>query len=143
MFNDCLMERESAGYREIEHTADWELEVWGPDLTTLLEQAARGMYHLSGMKIQEGSRQARRVRIRFPDAESLLISFLGELLFLAENEGMAFDEFELKLQGERLTASMKGAPLISQDKEIKAVTYHNLQVRNTGAGLAARIVFDV
>jgi SHS2 domain-containing protein len=39
-----------AGYREREHTADWELEVWAPDLPRLLEQAARGMYRLAGLR---------------------------------------------------------------------------------------------
>jgi SHS2 domain-containing protein len=29
------------------------------------------------------------------------------------------------------------------DKEIKAVTYHNLAVRQTETGLAVNIVFDV
>ena len=28
---------EMAGYREVEHTADWELEVWATDLAGLLE----------------------------------------------------------------------------------------------------------
>ncbi|MFC2053874.1 archease, partial [Chloroflexota bacterium] len=36
------MKREIAGFREIEHTADWELEVWAPDILELLKQAAIG-----------------------------------------------------------------------------------------------------
>jgi len=28
---------EAAGYRIIEHTADWQIEAWAPDLTGLLE----------------------------------------------------------------------------------------------------------
>ena len=39
------------GFREHAHTADWELEVWAPDLPTLLEQAARGMYAISGVQL--------------------------------------------------------------------------------------------
>jgi len=30
--------KENPGYREVEHTADWELEVWAADLPGLLEQ---------------------------------------------------------------------------------------------------------
>ena len=44
-----------AGYRELEHTADWELEAWADDLPGLLEQAARGMYALSGVRLDGGS----------------------------------------------------------------------------------------
>jgi SHS2 domain-containing protein len=38
---------------------------------------------------------------------------------------------------------MKGGHLVEQRKEIKAVTYHNLSIRETERGLEAEIVFDV
>ena len=71
------------GFRENAHTADWELEVWAPDLPCLLEQAARGMYALSGMRFTPGEVQKRMVRLTAADAEGLLVRFLAELLWLA------------------------------------------------------------
>jgi SHS2 domain-containing protein len=38
---------------------------------------------------------------------------------------------------------MDGAPIASMDKEIKAVTWHNLRVRREADGLRVNIVFDV
>jgi SHS2 domain-containing protein len=132
-----------AGFRELEHTADWELEVWAPNLPSLLEQAARGMYTLAGARLSDGSRHVRQLDLPIKDPESLLVTFLAELLFLGEQEGLAFDTFDLEIEQDRLHASLAGAQLVSIDKEIKAVTYHNLAVRKTPTGLAATLVFDV
>jgi SHS2 domain-containing protein len=133
----------TAGYREIEHTADWELEVWAPDLLALLEQAARGMYALSGTRLEMGAPVTRTIELNASDPESLLVTFLGELLFLIESENLAFQQFNLHLEGKKLSARMEGAQINSRGKEIKAVTYHNLNVRQTRRGLEARIVLDV
>jgi len=133
----------TAGYREHEHTADWELEVWAPDLRGLFVQSAQGMMALSGARLEQAPQVRRIFELEAPDPESLLVAFLGELLFLAETEGLGFDGFEITLLENRLRAGVSGAPLAWRDKEIKAVTYHNLTIRETSRGLEARIVFDV
>jgi SHS2 domain-containing protein len=131
------------GYREIEHTADWELEVWAPDLRGLLEQAARGMYALSGMCLERSQFEQRELEYHAEDAESLLVVFLGELLHFIEQENLAFNEFQIELHGYALHAQLCGAQVRKIDKEIKAVTYHNLDVRQSDDGLRVNIVFDV
>jgi SHS2 domain-containing protein len=131
------------GHRELEHTADWALEVWAPDLAALLVEAARGMYGLMGVVLAGGRRQRRRLELAGADRESLLVDFLAELLYLVESEGLAFDELELEAAEGRLTAILEGAPIASHTKDIKAVTYHRLEVCDTERGLLTRIVFDV
>jgi SHS2 domain-containing protein len=133
----------SAGFREIEHTADWELHVWAPDLPALLEQAARGMYALSGIRLQPGPRQSFALTLSYTDSEGLLVRFLSELLWLGERDGLGFDVFALELTAGRLHARLEGAPFVARSKEIKAVTFHQLAVRRTARGLEVNIVFDV
>jgi len=137
------MDAPSAGYREREHTADWELEVWAPDFVTLLEQAARGMYALSGVQLRAAPRRTRSIKLEAADLEGLLVAFLDELLFLGEQEDLAFDVFDLILEGNNLRGELTGAPIAACTKEIKAVTYHNLEIRKGARGLEVRIVFDV
>jgi SHS2 domain-containing protein len=137
------MNAKSAGYREIAHTADWELEVWAPNFSALLEQAARGMYALSGVHLQDGERQTHSLDLEAPDAESLLVSFLSELLYLGEHEGIAVDQYDLIVTGYSLHAELSTAPLSSIEKEIKAVTFHNLNIHSGQRGLEVKIVFDV
>lgn len=131
------------GYREIEHTADWELKVWAPNLSSLLETAARGMYALAQMQLVDGERESREFEIPFGDRESLLVDFLAELLYLGEGEGLVMDEFSFTFDGNTLKVRAWGAPIKNQSKEIKAVTYHRLQIRETEFGLVVNLVFDV
>ena len=135
---------QSAGFQEIEHTADWELHVWAPDLSTLFMQAARGMYALAGTHLQEGPRRREFIELKAPDLENLLVAFLEELLYFAEQERVGFDNYEnMKLPDNRLELWVEGAPILSQSKEIKAVTYHKLAIRTTKQGYEVNIVFDV
>jgi SHS2 domain-containing protein len=137
------------GHRELEHTADWALEVWAPDLRELLEEAARGMYDLMGVELEA---QTAEAKICFSvdgiDREDLLVTFLSELLFYSEIRHMAFDAFELELDDDdaapSVSAALEGRPIETLDKEIKAVTYHGLEVREReDGGLSARVTFDV
>lgn len=132
-----------SGYREVEHTADWELEVWAPNFPTLLEQASRGMYSLAGVKILESPRTTRNLSLVITDYESALVEFLNELVWFDEAENLAFDQFQITIDEDRLTAVLAGSAIVHQYKEIKAVTFHNLHINQTERGLQVNIVFDV
>ena len=142
-YNRMMAEKQSSGYLEISHTADWALKVWAPDLVGLFEQAAYGMYALLQIRLQPGGRYECPLDLEAVDAESLLVSFLSELLYLAEQECLGFDAFHLTIEGSHLSGCMIGAPVECQPKEIKAVTYHNLAIRTSPQGLETIIVFDV
>jgi SHS2 domain-containing protein len=137
------MNQQQAGYREVEHTADWELEVWALDLKGLLEQSARGMYELAGMRLQPEPRLERSLALIADDPETLLVKFLSELLYFTEQEQIGFTEYMISLEGCSLHASLEAGPVASLDKEIKAVTYHRLAVRQVDGMLRVNIVFDV
>ena len=139
----------SSGYREIAHTADWELEAWAEDLPGLLEQAALGMFHLAGARLQDAPVREISLSLTAADAEGLLVSFLSELLFQMEQTGQGFHIKEIQVQpqpaqaGLECRVTLQAQPLLALDKEIKAVTYHRLQVQATPDGLRTRVVFDV
>jgi len=142
------MNASSFGYREREHTADWELEAWAPDLPGLFEQAARGMYALAAVRLKDGSSLSRTLSLSAYDSEGLLVAFLAELLFLGSAEHgeggrLGFDSFDIRINGNALHATVSGAPILSLDREIKAVTYHILKIRRTAEGFEVNLVFDV
>ena len=108
-----------------------------------MEEAARGMFELMGVEVSEESRCHRQLEIGADDREQLLVSFLEELLFIADSEEIAFDGFMLKLVETNLLARLEGGQIVARSKEIKAVTYHNLRIKEGKRGLKTRIVFDV
>ncbi len=133
----------TAGFQEIEHTADWALDIWAPTLEKLFEQSARGMLALTGIELAPQAREARQLDLLAIDLESLLVNFLNELLYWGESECLAFDDFHLSINDRHLTGWLEGAPIAAQIKEIKAVTYHNLIVHHEAGVFRVRIVFDV
>ncbi len=131
-------------FREIEHTADWALEVWAPTLAQLFVEAARGMQSLAGAQAGSGDARELRLVLSALDAEGLLVAWLQELLFYTEADGLVFDAFEIEALTEtRLLARVSGRPAGRLDKAIKAVTYHNLAIRPTLDGFRVTLVFDV
>ena len=137
------MKTKIAGFREIEHTADWSLQVWAPDLNALFEQAALGMFALSDTQLEASPRQSRQLHLEALDDESLLVAFLNELVFVGEIENLGFDSIEVAVQDHQLTAELTGAQFVARKKEIKAVTYHNLKINSSANGFEVEIVFDV
>ncbi len=133
----------SSGFREVEHTADWALEVWAPNLDELFAQAALGMYQLMGVRLADQSSVSQSLDLAAVDDESLLVTFLAELLYLAESRRIAFDQFAIHCDESRLQARLGGGPIASQELQIKAVTYHNLAISRDSERVTVSIVFDV
>ena len=77
------------------------------------------------------------------DIESLLVDFLSELTYIRESQNLAFDEFDLDLNGLNLQSRLHGTHIESISKEIKAVTYHNLIIKEIEGIFHVNIVFDV
>ncbi len=132
-----------AGYRESAHTADVAIEVWAPDLASLFVQAALGLNHLAGIETSSGPRVDRSLQLQAIDDEALLVAFLTDLVYAEEQEKLAFDSFEIQIKEGTLTGRAQGAQLRALARPIKAVTYHNLEIRRSPEGLRAQITFDV
>jgi SHS2 domain-containing protein len=129
----------------VEHTADWSLRVRGADLGELFTNAAKGMAMLMVEDPEAlGDDVARSLDLEAYDAESLLVDWLNELAYLAEMDGIVFNEIEVnEISETRLMATVRGGEALVLDKHIKAVTFHNLAIQETASGLEVTIVFDV
>ena len=130
-------------FTELDHTADWALKVWAPDLPTLFITAAKGMYALSDVVLVHNERVEVEFKLNSQDDEGLLVDFLSELIYFAEKNNIAFHEFSLRISDSELKAILEGSPILSRKKEIKAVTYHNLEITKSSEKLEVTIVLDV
>lgn len=129
----------------IDHTADWALRVFGVDLTQLLLNAATGM---TSLLVEDVGTIAENIEhhviIDSLDPESLLVDWLTELAYWAESELLVFSRILLKDVSEtHLKAILVGDHVPTLAKHIKAVTYHELEIKKTDVGLVTTVVFDV
>lgn len=131
-----------SGFREIEHTADWAIEAWAPDLEGLIRQAVAGMYALMAVEACPEPMVSHSIALSAEDRENLLVAFLAELLYLAESRSLVCDVVELRCSDTSLSASLATTPIDRIHRQIKAVTYHNLEVKSTPEGVSVVIVFD-
>ncbi len=132
-----------SGFLEISHTADRALQVWAPTIDGLFSQSASGMYQLMGT-IPEDSRQYyRNIRISAGDQEGLLVAFLNELLYFLERDGLIFNEYVFTHDEEFLQIQMTGNTVRKDYSEIKAVTYHMLEIQHIMGVYEVIIVFDI
>ncbi len=134
---------QNRGFQEIPHTADWAMKVWAEDLPRLFAEAAAGMNALAGAQLSDGPRIRRVFKDKAQDAESLLVAFLSELVYLQEQEDVGFADFDIKLDGLHLSVEMEGAALAAIEKPIKAVTFHDMKITKAAAGYEVEVVFDV
>jgi SHS2 domain-containing protein len=133
-----------AGYEEIEHTADWALRVQGEDLESFFRHAASGMLSLMGISEAETPVHQHALTLKADDLEILLVSFLEEILYYVETGREATDEIVFEtIDTCSLNAALTCRPVLDIAKEIKAVTYHGLEIHQSGDSYETVIVFDV
>jgi SHS2 domain-containing protein len=137
-----------AAFWQIEHTADVAIAAAAPDLASLFDRCAAGMFSLIAEGGPVEAREEVRVEAEGEDEAELLVDFLRELLWLqAERDFLYADVRFDELGPRRLVARVRGEPADPARhallREIKAVTYHGLHVARGSDGWTARIVFDV
>ena len=141
-----MIDVKTGGFEEVAHTADLEIKVWGRDLSSLFAAAAEGMFHLSGIEdYEEGFSSIReKIDLNAMDYEGLLILFLEELLYRLTEDYMLFDIDKLTIKDDfSLKANLQGTQIKSYQRDIKAVTYHRLNIKETEKGYSVTIVFDI
>ncbi len=132
------------GFEEVEHTADIAVRVWGRDLAELFANAAYGMACQLADVGDVKPTIERSVELEAYDAETLLVAWLGELLYLSERDECVFIDFDVsEITLTRLRAIVRGGAVKEYRRHIKAVTFGGLEIRPTSRGYETTIVFDV
>ncbi len=140
-------------FEEIEPTADWALRVRGRTLPALFTAAARGMFSLLTDLSAVHPEVRLELDLRAFDTETLLVDWLNELLYRAEEKKIVFSVFDITalertdparpLDPARLRALVAGGPSRDLHKAIKAATFSGLSIRHDDAGYVTELVFDV
>lgn len=132
----------------VEHTADIGIIAYGIDMREAFANAAYGMFSLMADLRQVREETSRYVEAEAGDRESLVVSWLNELLYLFDVERIIFRRFDiLELTDTRLKADAYGEKADASRHRlrggIKAATYHTLKVAKYPGRCHVRVIFDV
>jgi len=130
------------------HTADLALEVEGTSEVDLFTSAAEGLYRAIVRGRLKDRGLHHRVARSAADVEELLVGFLSELLYLYATQAFLAARIEITRWSEQeIEAELVGEAFDPRRHEalrdIKAVTYHGLEVVRQGDRWRATIIMDV
>jgi SHS2 domain-containing protein len=137
-------DRAARGFEFLDHPGDVKLSAWSRDPESLFVAAAEGMMtFLFGDGIADlGPDRTETIEIEAKDREALLVDWLSELLYRATCEYRAYMGFRIhELTESKLKATVAAATAEAVE-DIKAVTHHELSVRERERRWEASIVFD-
>jgi len=135
-------------YELIDHTADVGIKAYGANVSEAFEHAAKGMFDIITDKSEIENTGQYEIILEAPDLEQLLVDWLSELLFLNSANNLVFGFFKVELDEKKkqLNARVFGEKFnLSKHKigsEIKAVTYHMLEVRKKKP-YYVQVLFDI
>lgn len=132
----------------LNHTADIGIIVHGANLKTLFENAGEAFFHLITDLRKVRRRIERRVNLGGESLDRLMVDWLSELLYLHDVENLLFKGFKVDAAGEDgLKARVKGEPFQEGvhviKTEVKAVTYHQIEVRRENGRWRAQVILDL
>lgn len=134
-------------FEVIEHTADVGLKIYGKDLGDLFVNAAKGLFSLITDLDKVSISAAIEVNLTANNREELLVAWLSELIFQFSARSFISKKLEIKdITNNEITVKVFGEKIdLSKHEilsEIKAATYHELEIKEIEDGLQARVIFD-
>ena len=140
----------AGGYRYLDHMTDAIIEAYGGTLEEAFENAARGLNDtMIDLKTVMPNREIK-IAATGHDLQSLLFDWLDKVMLLLVADGIVMSEFSVKIKqkgGYSLEGVAKGERL-DLDKhhykvEIKAVTYHEMQITEEKGKATVRFLLDL
>lgn len=129
-------------------SGDAGVRATGESLEEVFINAALGMYGL--VTDIESVREERtiRVNVKSHGTEGLLVGWLNELIFHLDTHGFIGRKVRIISLGEEsVSAEISGEDFDPERHEqgllLKAATYHDLKVEQTGGNWTAEVIFDI
>jgi protein archease len=135
-------------YNLIDHTADFGIHVFGSDSKELFANAAWAMFDIITEIDQLKGLDSCNIEVSGYDWPDLMVNWLREVLYLWNGRELLVKSFHIiSLSENNLSVRVNFDPFNSDrhiiKTEIKAVTYHQIQVNSNPSGWEAKIIFDV
>ncbi|MBN1169678.1 archease [Candidatus Micrarchaeota archaeon] len=123
------------GYRFVDGVAiaDVSFQADGETLEELFESCGKALTNSMVTRLESiDAEKEIKLEIESDNTEKLLYEFLDDLIFYKDAELMLFRKYEIKIDGNKLTATLGGEKINPQKHEliidVKAVSWHMFRV---------------
>jgi SHS2 domain-containing protein len=133
-------------YEILEHKADLKIKVKGSSKEELFLNALLGMEKGLRPETKETKEEIKReIKIKSIDLPALLVDFLNEALYLIQVNKEIYNSINFrKLTDSELAGELIGQKVERFGEDIKAVTYHDLDIYQKEDGTwEAVVLFDI
>ena len=141
----------AGGYRFLDHMTDAIIEAYGTTLEEAFENAAKALCDtMIDLKTVKPKREIK-FSIKGNDLYSLLFDWLDKVMLLLVADGIAMSQFSVEIKQHNkdylLEGAARGEPL-ELDRhhykvEIKAVTYHEMEIKQDKGIITLRFLLDL
>ncbi len=129
----------------LEHKADLKIRVFGKTKEELFLNALLGMTESLKPDVKPGGKIIRQIKINSLDSPALLVDFLSEVLYLIQVNKEIYNNVRFKkFTNTEIEAELFGQKVERFGEDIKAVTYHQLDVCQRKDGIwETTVLFDI
>jgi SHS2 domain-containing protein len=138
----------AVSYEAIDHTADFGIRVFGDNPIDLFQNSAMALMDQVVETANHPPQKEIRLSIKGNDWPDLMVNWLREILYLWSGKALLTRSVQIQSITEKSLSSRVGVDLFSPQRhtlisEIKAVTYHQIQVLDRGGLWEATVIFDI
>lgn len=135
-------------YELFDHTADMGIRVRAATLPELLAPAGEGLYAVIGNLVAGEEAEPAAFDIAGKESAELLRDYLAEVLTLFDRDARIVTSVDVAAFTESQLAVTLQTAIIDQrrsnlHREVKAITYHGLDVRVIPGGYEATLIVDI
>lgn len=141
----------SGNYKFIDHTADIACEVSGDTIEELFMVSAEVWRSLVVEETKYSQIESKKFELKTSSKEQLLVDFLSELNFFLFTRKWLFNlvkKMKIENEGDTwiLTVEIQWMPISAEieiKQEIKAITFHQLNIEKIENQYSTLLVFDI
>lgn len=132
-------------YKILSHTADLRLEVYGKTMEELFTNAAEALARVLVPEVKEkiSTGLKEKLEIESININILLVDFLNEILAKSQIEKAVFFLEKIKITGNKLTAELTGIRVDKFEEDVKAVTYHEVNIKKEDEIFRTKLIMDI
>lgn len=134
-----------ARYEILEHKADLKIRAFGRNKEELFLNMLLGMRDSQKPEIKSRKKTKKELKIKSVDPAALLVDFLNEVIYLSQinKEVYIYINFK-KLKNNELEGELIGQKINKFGEDIKAATFHNLEVKQAKNKMwEGTVLFDI